>query len=317
MTRTLTRVLTRREVVGYSLFLVCLGAGWGITQPLSKIAVSEGYRHFGLLFWQMVIGAAIMALICCVRRMPLPLNLRTIRLYTIIAFIGTVLPGSVSFQAAVHLPAGILSLLLSMVPMFAFPVALLLGNDTFSMRRLAGLICGLAGVVLIIAPGVDLGMDLPIGWVLIALITGMFYAFEGNYVARWGTEGLNAFQVLFGASIVGIFVTAPLAVATGQFIDPSLPWHAPDMALVASSIVHVFVYSGYVWLVGRAGPVFAVQVSYLVTGFGLFWAWLILDEHYEGALWLALAAMFAGLYLVQPRAQNPLAVARVIGKDTA
>jgi hypothetical protein len=27
--------------------LVTLGAGWGITQPLAKIAVSEGYRHFG------------------------------------------------------------------------------------------------------------------------------------------------------------------------------------------------------------------------------------------------------------------------------
>ena len=28
-------------------------------------------------------------------------------------------------------------------------------------------------------------------------------------------------------------------------------------------------------MVGRAGPIFAVQISYLVTGFGVFWAMLI------------------------------------------
>ncbi|MEL7089895.1 MAG: EamA/RhaT family transporter, partial [Planctomycetota bacterium] len=35
------------------LVLLALGAGWGLTMPLTKIAVSEGYKHFGLLFWQM------------------------------------------------------------------------------------------------------------------------------------------------------------------------------------------------------------------------------------------------------------------------
>jgi drug/metabolite transporter (DMT)-like permease len=38
------------------------------------------------------------------------------------------------------------------------------------------------------------------------------------------------------------------------------------------------VYAGYVWLVGRAGAVFAAQVAYLVTLFGVFWAMLILGE---------------------------------------
>ena len=48
------------------------------------------------------------------------------------------------------------------------------------------------------------------------------------------------------------------------------------MALVSASVVHVLVYATYVWLVGQAGAVFTAQVSYLVTGFGLLWAWLLL-----------------------------------------
>jgi drug/metabolite transporter (DMT)-like permease len=34
-------------------------------------------------------------------------------------------------------------------------------------------------------------------------------------------------------------------------------------------------------MVGRAGAVFAAQVSYLVTAFGIFWAWVIFGETYS------------------------------------
>ena len=62
-------------------------------------------------------------------------------------------------------------------------------------------------------------------------------------------------------------------------------------------------------VVGRAGPVFTVQVSYLVTGFGILWAKLILGEAYPSAVWGALALMFLGMYLVQPRSKAALAPA--------
>jgi drug/metabolite transporter (DMT)-like permease len=73
------------------------------------------------------------------------------------------------------------------------------------------------------------------------------------------------------------------------------------------------VYSAYVWLVGRAGSVFAAQVSYLVTGFGVLWSMALLGERYSGYVWAALALMFAGLALVQPR--PPLAGAGTPADD--
>ena len=305
--------MTRREVVFFTLMLCVLGAGWGITQPLTKIAVSTGYGHFGLVFWQMVIGAICMTVLCLGRGIRLPLERQHLRLYVIIAMIGTVLPNSASYQAAVHLPSGILSLLLSMVPMFAFPMALAMGLDRFSWRRFCGLAFGLMGVLLIVAPGAELSMNLPVFWVFVALFSGFCYAFEGNFVARWGTQGLSPFQVLFGASIVGSLISLPLALGSGQFITPALRLDAAQWALIASSVIHVLVYSGYVWMVGRAGPVFTVQVSYLVTGFGLIWAKLILSEHYAPTIWAALALMFLGMYLVQPRAKAALAGDPAIG----
>lgn len=281
--------------------LVLLGAGWGVTQPMAKIAVSEGYRHFGLVFWQLAIGAIFLGTITILRRTGLPWGAKHLRFYALIALIGTVLPNSASYQAAVHLPAGVISILLSLVPMFAFPVALLLAIDRFSWRRLVGLCAGLGGVILLIGPEASLPERAMVAFIPLALIAPAFYAVEGNVVSKWGTHGLDAVQVLTGASIVGAVIALPLAVVSGHWIDPRPPWGPPDHALIIAALVHAVVYCTYVWLVGQAGAVFAAQVSYLVTGFGVIWAMVLLDERYSGFVWLTMALMFVGLFLVQPR----------------
>ncbi|MEL6465013.1 MAG: DMT family transporter [Pseudomonadota bacterium] len=293
--------MTPRAALGFTAVLTLLGAGWGLTMPLTKIAVSTGYQHFGLLFWQMTIGAGVMTLIAITRRLHLPWGRAQLRVYIIIALIGSVLPNSASYQAAVYLPSGIMSILLSMIPIWAFPIALILALDRFEWRRFAGLIVGLAAVLLIVLPNANMSGNIPIFWVGVGLISGLFYAFEGNYVARWGTAGLDAVQVLWGASIVGAVIALPLALLSGQWIDPRPPYGTADIAQVISATMHVLVYAGYVWLVGRAGPVFAVQVSFLVTLFGVFWARLILDEAYAPTVWAALCLMLLGMFLVKPR----------------
>jgi drug/metabolite transporter (DMT)-like permease len=301
--------MSRKDVLFFSTVLVVLGAGWGVTVPLTKIAVSTGFGHFGLIFWQLAIGCALMGVMSFARGTGLPVHPAALRVYAVIALLGTLLPNTASYQAAVHVPAGILAILLSTIPMFAFPLALALGLDRFSWRRLAGLVAGLAGVLIIVMPGVSAAMNTPVFWMLIALIAGLCYALEGNVVAKWGTAGLDAVQVLFGASLVGSIAILPVALVTGQFIIPSDLTGSPGQALIVASVAHVLVYSGYVWLVGRAGPVFTVQVSYLVTGFGILWAKIILSEAYPPAVWGALALMFAGMYLVQPRPKQALAPA--------
>jgi len=299
--------VTARETIFFTIVLIVLGAGWGITIPLTKIAVSTGFGHYGLIFWQLAIGSVLMASLSVLRGKGLPLNRSTLRVFAVVALIGTLIPNTASFQAAVHVPAGILSILLSMIPMFAFPVALVMGLDRFSWRRLAGLGVGLAGVLVIVMPGASGALNTPVFWICVALIAGLCYAMEGNVVAKWGTAGLDAIQVLFGASVLGAVAILPVTVATAQFIPPRDLLGSAGYALILASIAHTLVYAGYVWLVGRAGPVFTVQVSYLVTGFGILWAKAILDEAYPPAVWASLALMFLGMYLVQPRPKAALA----------
>lgn len=299
MTQTMTRALPL-------IVLILSGAAWGATQPLAKTAVSEGYRHFGILFWQLGLCGAVLGGLCALRGKSLPLSRRDLALYLVLALIGSVLPGISSYSAAVHLPSGVLSILLSSVPMLAFPIALCLGLERFRWRRLAGLSLGFAGICLLILPEASLPASVPTLWVFVALISSLFYALESNVVARWGLGDLDAVQALCGASLLGAVISLPFAILSGQFIDPRGPWGAPDHAIIASALLHAGAYTGYVWLVGRAGPIFTVQVSYFVTLFGVTWALLFLGESYSPYFWAALAVMLAGLALVQPRAKAVL-----------
>ena len=127
--------MTRRETAFCLAMLIVLGGAWGMTMPLTKIAVSTGYKHFGLLFWQMAIGVVVMSAIALLRGTRLPMGVPQVRIYVLIALIGSVLPNTASYQAAVHLPSGVMSILLSMIPMWAFPIAVLL---TLSLNIING-----------------------------------------------------------------------------------------------------------------------------------------------------------------------------------
>jgi len=90
-----------------------------------------------------------------------------------------------------------------------------------------------------------------------------------------------------------------LALAEGSLAPPAagVGFGAMLLAVLVNSLIN----AGYVWLVGRTGAVFASQVAYLVTAFGLIWSMGLLGERYGAGLWAAFAVMLAGMALVQPR----------------
>lgn len=289
-------------------FAALLGMGtlWGLTQPLTKIAVSTGHGPLGLAQWVAAIDAAILGLICLATGRRLPLNRVALRLYAVVGAFGMLLPQLAAYTAAPHLPAGVLALIVSLVPLFALPLSLALGLERFRPARLAGLAMGAGAMVLLVAPGAG---ALPAGtawaFVLLACLTPLSYALEGSYVAGWGRAAADPIQTLLGAALMVLALATPLALAAGQAISPLAPWGPAERAIAASAVLSVGAYVTYVWLVGRAGAVFAAQVSYVVTAVGVGASMLLLGEGYPGAFWAALALLFGGLFLVQPRPAAP------------
>lgn len=281
--------------------LIVLGATWAMTQPMTRIAVSTGHPPLGLLVWQLVVSVLLLGGWNLWRRKPLPLTPRALVLFVVLALLGTVLPNTANYKAAAHLPSGVMSIIISTVAMFTFPLAIAAGIDRFSWARMGGLVLGLVGIVLIATPEASLPDPAGAPFVWLALFASACYAGEGVYLGRRGAEGLGPVTVLLGASLVALVLALPFAYASGQLVNPLRVWAAPEYAITLSSVLNVVAYVGYIWLVGHSGAVFAAQITYLATGFGVFWAMLLLGESYSGPVWIALAAMMGGLALVQPR----------------
>jgi len=280
--------------------LVWLGVGWGSTHPLGKIATETGHGPFGLIFWQQVVMVLVLGAIALVRRKGMVLTPAALRFYVVVAVLGTIIPNGTFYTAVAHLPSGIMSIIIAMIPMLAFPMALAMGMDRFSALRLVGLALGLAGVAMLALPGVALPDAAMVAWLPVALIGPLFYAVEATYVAHRGTQGMDALQAMLGASLVGLILCVPIMLGLDQGYSP-LPLGRDDAALAVSSALHALLYATYVWLAATAGSVFAAQSSYLVTGAGMLWAMALLGERPSPMVWLALAVMLAGVALVQPR----------------
>ncbi|MEM7215815.1 MAG: DMT family transporter [Pseudomonadota bacterium] len=297
-----SRPFVRQTIAWVSM--IGFGVAWGGTIPLAKIAVSTGYGSLGLIFWQLVIGVAVLGAVLLSRGWRPVFNKQLFAYFLVIAIIGTIVPNGFSYLASYHLPGGVMSIAIALVPMFTLMIALGLRLEGPSLTRIIGVFIGFAAMVLIATPETSLPEPEKAIFVLVALIAPLCYGLEANYIALKTPEKTDAVSTLFMASFLGLFITAPLAVASGQWINPLQPWAAPEYALIGASVIHAVTYCGYIWLVGFGGPVFSVQMAYPVTLSGVFFSILLLEETYSGWIWSALVLVIIGLVLVQPKLEH-------------
>jgi len=293
----MARPLTRVQSIAA---LLLLGVGWGSTQPLGKMAASTGHPALTLILWQTVICVVVLGALTVVRGKRLVLTRRALGFYLVVAVLGTLVPNAAFYVSVERLPSGIMSILISTVPLMAFPMNLALKSDRFEAKRLIGLLLGLAGVAIIAAPGASLAPGL-VAFLPVALIGPLFYALEGTFVARYGMAGMDPVQAMFGASLAALALCLPMVIVSGSWVNPIMPWGRAEWALLVSSALHALLYAGYVGLAAKAGAVFASQSSYIVTAAGLCWAMLLLGERFSPLVFVALGVMLLGVTLVRPR----------------
>ena len=289
-----------------TLILLIVGVSWGLTAPLSKIAVSTGHHYLGLLIWQIIIMILSLGLIQIFRKKKLPLNLNCFWRYVLVALLGTILPNSIMYKAYFHLQSGIMSILVSIVPMIAFLLVLVLQMEKFEIRRFLGVLFGIFAIILIVFPKLDLGYLGEVGWILLALLSPLCYAIEGVWINKIGIAKLDPIEIILGASILGFFILMPIVALNGYWVTPYRVWGPAEFAITLSSLIHSIIYISYIWLIGKAGVIFASQVSYIYTASGIGFSIILLGEGYSLFVWAAVILMLMGLMMVRPSRRSSL-----------
>lgn len=283
--------------------LFAIGSAWGSSLPMVKIAVTGGYGPTGLLaiqtFLTVIVVGAFLLLSGRWRR--IPTDRAHLRLYAVVGVIGMAIPHLASLSGTAHLPAGIMSIVMSLVPIFVLPLSLMLGLEVFRPRRIVGVLMGALAITLLIAPEASLPAPGLWVWVLVGALAPLFYAVEGMYVSQSPARKAGPFVVLWMGSVLALVFALPLALVTDGLHWPAHSLGVAELAIAGSALVSVLGYAGYISLLRHTGPVFGAQVSYIVTGMGMVWAMLMLGERYSPWVWGAMAVLFLGLFMVQPR----------------
>ena len=287
------------------IFLLILGSLWGLSFSLSKLAVVGGVLPVAYLWMQSTGAALFLALVCRVLRVPIPFGRREIIFYLATGLLGMVLPSLNIVTTAKYLPAGLLSTVVTTVPVITYLAVLALRQERFNPVRATGIALGMIGVLFLLLPDSSLPDPSMTPWLLMSLLTPVFYAANSILSARMRPEGLHSLAAAFGMTATASAASLPIMLATNSFHP--LFAHGPtvtDMAMAGQIAVSCVAYIFYFEIIRRAGAVYISQVSYVVTITGLIWGYIVFTEIPTAWLYAAVAFVFVGVALVNRRTQR-------------
>lgn len=283
--------------------LLATGLGWGATVSLATLATAGGHHPMSVALWNALIGLMILSAVLLVRRKRPPVDRAWLAFYAVTGLIGTALPHTLIFFAADNLPAGPRAIAYALIPMLTLLGGIALGVERARLARFLGIGIGFLAVALMIDPDFRAAGANHVFWMVVALAAVTCYAVENLFVAAKRPAGADTPTMLWGVTLASVLWLIPALAAFDLPIRPPLELDRDEIALIGMASLHLAAYGGLFFMIQNAGPVFAAQVSYIVTPAGVFWGVLLLDESLGPRVLVATVLVIAGLALIRP---NPV-----------
>jgi drug/metabolite transporter (DMT)-like permease len=276
----------------HALELVALGAIWGGSFLFTRIAVPE-WGIPALIAVRVIVSALILAPWLVARESRAGLRGRWGAIF-VLGLINTAIPFSLLAFTVQHIGAGFASILNATAALFGALLAWAWLGERLQPLRVAGLVIGFAGVVLL--SWHKLGFSQAMGaWpVLSGLGGGFLYGLSLNFTKRYLT-GVAPLSVAAGSQVTAALVLLPVLVIFAPRAWPSAPalWSAAALGVLCTGIAYVLFYR----LFSAIGPTRALTVAFLIPMFGVLWGWFFLKEQFTMPMALGACAVLLGMGL--------------------
>lgn len=279
--------------------LCALAAVWGCSFLFIKVIVDAGVGPMGMSAARTLLGAATLAPFAYVARAGFRQPRRAWALMLGLGVLNFAVPWTLFGVAEQHVPSGAAAVANASAPLWSAIVATaFLRADRLDARRIAGLLAGFFGVVVLM--GNDLA-DLSggeAGGIGLILVATLCYAVSAVSIRRWVSEvppiPLATVQVATAAAIL-----MPLALLSRAYSDADFAPKVFASAAALGGLGSGLAVVAYMHLIQKAGPVRASVVTYMAPPIGVALGWLVLDEAIGWNLVAALGFILAGVALVQ------------------
>lgn len=279
------------------MLLIFLGSSWGLYFSMLKIAVLSGISYVGILTLTTVGVGIGMSAIALLRGRKPQFKLRHNIFYLVCALSGYLLPMIAELLVIAHMPAGLLTLIVSISPLATLLIAWLMKTDIINLPRVAGIVLGAFAIFAILLPDAHISAAVAWHWLLIALFVPVSYSIHHNFAARCWPAGSDSYQVACGEAIFASLILIVFSLFNWQWQDVQ-SWnqgHNAILFMAAISLVDIYIYFE---LIRLKGPIYTSHANYFMVISGVLWGMVMFAERPSPLMWISALLLVASLYLI-------------------
>lgn len=282
------------------LLLLLLSLLWGASFFFGKIAVAE-WPPLAVVLARVGMAAAALLLVLRLSGQSMRVGGRMWLAFFGMGLLNNLIPFGLIFWGQTQIASGLASILNATTPLFGVIVAHFFGRDeNVTGLKLAGISAGIVGVAILTGPDAIDGLGGSLLPQLACLAAALSYGFAALFGRRF--RELPPLVTAAGQVSATTVMTIPLLV----LLDP--PWLLPlpsakvtlslvGLALLSTALASVIFFR----VMRRAGGTNVVLVTFLIPVSAILLGWGILGEALLPRHFWGMAAIAAGLALIDGR----------------
>ena len=273
--------------------LLLLAGLWGGSFAFMRVAV-PALGPLWLAFSRVALAFMALFALSLARRSVPPLFAHW-RGYLVIGTVNSALPFALFCFAEQYISASAAAILNATSPFFGALVAALWLGEALTLRKIAGMALGLAGVVVLVGwqPEPLSGTML---WATLACLGAALCYGVASVYAKQRMATLPSSAVALYSQLAAAIVLAPalcFAPAPPGPLTPLVAANVLALALASTALAYLL----YFRLIATVGPTRALTVTFLIPLFGVSWGFLFLDEPFAANTLSGCALIVAGTWI--------------------
>lgn len=278
--------------------LLVLAALWGGSFLFNGMAVRE-LPTLTIVALRVGLAALILWAVVIALRRPLPREVHIWLAFLGMGFLNNVIPFCLIVWGQHSITSGLASILNATTPLWTVAVAGgFLRDEPLTKQKLAGLVIGFAGVIVMIGPDAVVAQDRLA--TLACLGAALSYAFASVFGRRFRRFGVDPVVVATGQVTAAFFILAPFALIFHG------PWLMPQNITIGAILgLAVFstalAYMLFFTVLARSGATNISLVTFLVPVFAIVLGVIVLDEPVHGMQLLGMGLIGIGLVAIDGR----------------
>ena len=247
------------------VMLIALSILWGGSFFFVEVAL-EAIPPLSLVAYRVIIAAIFLWIFVLASKRAVPASWRVWMAFAIMGLLNNVIPFTLIVWGQTQIASGLASILNATTPIFTVVVAgLLLPDERATKLKIAGVIAGFVGVVVLIGPTVFSDLGLAVYAQLAVLAAAVSYAFAGVFGRRFNAMKVDPVVVAAGQVTASAIFLMPMAMlvdgnqSLGR-MEPDILGSVLGLAILSTSLAYVL----YFRLLSSAGATNLLLVTFLI-----------------------------------------------------